>query len=133
MRMMMLRREMDEDEIGVPDNDELLALNYEAFRKMNAYAHEVFLCDNPQGKITVTWEQAHKAQQIVQPIHPMLIALYESLIRSSAGKIGARNQCDGTGMSFSLYDFSSQRVQLEFLQTQIACIFNESSAGIYSW
>jgi len=82
--------ELDEDEVGIPDNDFLMELNFEALRKMNAYAHAVYLCgdpQNPQQLLGVTWEQAHfDDQQIRQPIHPMLNSLY-SFIRSSATKI----------------------------------------------
>ncbi len=82
--------ELDEDEVGIPDNDFLMELNFEALRKMNAYAHAVYLCgdpQNPQQLLGVTWEQAHSDdQQIRQPIHPMLNSLY-SFIRSSATKI----------------------------------------------
>ena len=78
--------EMDDDEAGIADSDFLIALNYEAFRKMNAYAHSVYLVSDPQTMVNVTWEHAHFEQQIVQPIHPMLTALYE-FIRSSAGKM----------------------------------------------
>jgi hypothetical protein len=120
------QEEMDEDEIGVPDNDELLALNYEAFRKMNAYAHEVFLCDNPQGKVTVTWEQAHKTQQIVQPIHPMLSSLYD-YIRSSAGKMEhgildeagfASNRLGGGSAIFCKSGKDRTAMQVTFKQAQ---------------
>eukprot|EP00554_Chaetoceros_debilis_P000261 CAMPEP_0194084706 /NCGR_PEP_ID=MMETSP0149-20130528/14552_1 /TAXON_ID=122233 /ORGANISM="Chaetoceros debilis, Strain MM31A-1" /LENGTH=1268 /DNA_ID=CAMNT_0038767435 /DNA_START=399 /DNA_END=4205 /DNA_ORIENTATION=+ len=80
--------EMDEDEVGIPDNDFLMALNYDAFRKMNGYAHAVYLCGDPQKIGRLSWEQAHfdTEQQIRQPIHPMLSALHD-FIRSSATKI----------------------------------------------
>eukprot|EP00557_Chaetoceros_sp_GSL56_P012218 CAMPEP_0176484674 /NCGR_PEP_ID=MMETSP0200_2-20121128/4582_1 /TAXON_ID=947934 /ORGANISM="Chaetoceros sp., Strain GSL56" /LENGTH=1308 /DNA_ID=CAMNT_0017881167 /DNA_START=165 /DNA_END=4091 /DNA_ORIENTATION=+ len=79
--------EMDEDEIGIPDNDVLIALNYEAFRKMNAYAHNVYLCEDPEDiKTSISWERAHASTQIEQSIHPMLTKLYD-YIRSSAGKM----------------------------------------------
>lgn len=78
--------EGDDDEAGTPDKDVLIALNYEAFRKMNAYAHFV----NPTNCLSVevqsTWEQAHLDQQIQQSTHPSLAPLFE-YIRSSAGKM----------------------------------------------
>lgn len=118
--------EMDEDEMGIPDNDVLLALNYEAFRKMNAYAHEVFLCSDPQKKVMVTWEQAHLAQQIQQPIHPMLTALYE-FIRSSAGKMEhgildeagfASNRLGGGSAIFCKSGKDRTAMQVTFKQSQ---------------
>mmetsp|Transcript_25475 Transcript_25475/g.32101 ORF Transcript_25475/g.32101 Transcript_25475/m.32101 type:complete len:360 (+) Transcript_25475:608-1687(+) len=75
--------EMDDDEVGIPDNDVLIALNYEAFRKMNAYAHAVYRYNEEP---VVTWEQAKSDLHIHQPIHPMLKGLHE-FIKSSAGKM----------------------------------------------
>jgi hypothetical protein len=75
--------DMDDDEVGIPDNDVLIALNYEAFRKMNAYAHSVYRCNEEP---SVTWEQANADQLAQQPIHPMLNDLHE-FIKSSAGKM----------------------------------------------
>lgn len=75
--------EMDDDEVGIPDNDVLIALNYEAFRKMNAYAHAVYRYNEEPA---VTWEQAHLEQQTHQQIHMMLKDLHE-FIKSSAGKM----------------------------------------------
>jgi len=75
--------EMDDDEVGIPDNDVLIALNYEAFRKMNAYAHSVYRCDE---RPILSWEDAHNEQLIQQSVHPMLKELHE-FIKSSAGKM----------------------------------------------
>uniref|UniRef100_A0A7S4IA47 Phosphatidylinositol-3,4-bisphosphate 4-phosphatase n=1 Tax=Odontella aurita TaxID=265563 RepID=A0A7S4IA47_9STRA len=79
----------EDDDVGVPDNDVLIALNVEAFRKTNAYAHAV----RPGAAASVnTWEQADAQQRAnptsfnVNPIHPSLTKLYDH-IRSSAGKM----------------------------------------------
>lgn len=77
------QEEVDDDEAGIPDNDVLLALNYEAFQKMNAYAHAVYRCSEDPA---VSWEQAHVEQQTQQQIHPMLRNLHE-FIKTSAGKM----------------------------------------------
>ena len=77
---------LDDDEVGIPDNDVLIALNYEAFCKMNAYAHSVYRCNEDP---SVSWEQAHhqaRQQEQLQVIHPILRNLYE-YIKSSAGKM----------------------------------------------
>ena len=77
------QEELDDDEVGIPDNDVLIALNYEAFTKMIAYAHAVFRFNDDT---PLTWEQAHIEHQTQQQIHPMLKDLYE-YIKSSAGKM----------------------------------------------
>jgi hypothetical protein len=122
--------EMDEDEIGIPDNDVLIALNYEAFRKMNAYAHKVYLCQDldPQGTKTppISWEQAHASTQIEQPIHPMLTILYD-YIRSSAGKMEhgildeagfASNRLGGGSAIFCKSGKDRTAMQVTFKQAQ---------------
>ena len=132
--------EIDEDEIGIPDNDVLIALNYEAFRKMNAYAHEVYLCDNPQSKIHVSWEQAHVAQQIEQPIHPMLASLYE-YIRTSAGKMEhgildeagfASNRLGGGSAIFCKSGKDRTAMQVTFKQSQYLNRFLNSQGNGFS-
>ncbi len=76
--------DLDDDEVGFQDNDVLIALNYEAFRKMNAYAHSVYRCSEDP---PLTWEQADSPHQThQQQIHPMLRNLHE-YIKSSAGKM----------------------------------------------
>mmetsp|Transcript_17287 Transcript_17287/g.25857 ORF Transcript_17287/g.25857 Transcript_17287/m.25857 type:complete len:1239 (-) Transcript_17287:909-4625(-) len=132
--------EMDEDEIGIPDNDVLIALNYEAFRKMNAFAHEVYLCNDPQGKVTVTWEQAHDSQQIEQPIHPMLTSLYE-YIRASAGKMEhgildeagfASNRLGGGSAIFCKSGKDRTAMQVTFKQSQYINRFLNSQGNGFS-
>jgi hypothetical protein len=119
--------EMDEDEIGIPDNDVLIALNYEAFRKMNAYAHKVYPCQDPQNTIPcISWEQAHTSSQIEQTIHPMLTVLYD-YIRSSAGKMEhgildeagfASNRLGGGSAIFCKSGKDRTAMQVTFKQAQ---------------
>ena len=132
--------EIDEDEIGIPDDDVLLALNYEALRKMNAFAHEVYLCHDPQGKVTVTWEQAHDSQQIEQPIHPMLTSLYE-YIRASAGKMEhgildeagfASNRLGGGSAIFCKSGKDRTAMQVTFKQSQYINRFLNSQGNGFS-
>jgi len=76
--------EDDDDEIGFADNDVLVALNYEALRKMNAYAH--IIAPISTNMTLITWEQAYNDQQLQQPVHTMLSKLYD-VVRNSAGKM----------------------------------------------
>mmetsp|Transcript_13685 Transcript_13685/g.20013 ORF Transcript_13685/g.20013 Transcript_13685/m.20013 type:complete len:324 (+) Transcript_13685:60-1031(+) len=132
--------EMDEDEVGIPDNDVLISLNMEAFRKMNAYAHDVFLCDDPQVRVQVTWEQAHAAQQVLQPIHPMLTSLHE-FIRSSAGKMEhgildaagcAASKLGGGSAIFCKSGKDRTAMQVTFKQSQFLNRFLESGGNGFS-
>ena len=84
----------EDDDVGIVDSDVLVALNYEAFEKMNAYAHAI----RPQGitldKIQAGMVQVFAAQhsssltedQQILPIHPTMTQLH-SHIMSSAGRI----------------------------------------------
>jgi hypothetical protein len=58
----------DEDGDGPSDTDVLVSLNYEAFRKMNAYAHAI--------------SPVHGAQD-QQQIHPILLSLHAHIVGSS--------------------------------------------------
>ena len=84
----------EDDDVGVVDTDVLVALNFEAFEKMNVYAHAVW----PEG-ITFDRIQAGMVQvfasnknpnvteeQNVLPTHPAMLQL-QSHIMASAGKI----------------------------------------------
>jgi hypothetical protein len=63
--------EDEDDDEGVTDDDVLVQLNYEAFRKMNAYAFAVSPSNTPQSP---------------QKTHPMLETLYQHIV-SSSGKM----------------------------------------------
>jgi hypothetical protein len=63
--------EDEDDDEGVPDDDVLVQLNYEAFRKMNAYAFAVSPSNTAQSP---------------QKTHPMLETLYQHIV-SSSGKM----------------------------------------------
>jgi hypothetical protein len=82
----------DDDDVGIVDNDVLVALNFEAFQKMNVYSHAI----RPQ-QITLDKIQAAMLQvfairaslredQQVLPIHETMSALF-SHIKSSAGRM----------------------------------------------
>jgi len=76
----------EDDDVGIPDNDELIALNYEGFRKMNAYANMIApqtpgetLLENFPGS-DASNKNAH------QNVHPLLRHLYSNIM-ASAGKM----------------------------------------------
>lgn len=79
----------EDDEGGVADNEILLALNVEAARKLNAYAHSA----NPTvaGATAATaqapvFDSLEQAQAQPLPLHPSLFFLSEA-IKASAGKM----------------------------------------------
>jgi len=78
----------EDDDVGDPDNDVLIALNLEAFRKMNAYSHTI-MPSTTGATAPQSWEQAAVAgtatqQQQQIPVHSAVAKLNE-YIRSSAG------------------------------------------------
>merc|ERR1711935_875334 len=66
----------EDDDIGVVDDDVLVALNFEALRKMNAYAHAInpqdILLDKVQEAMTLVFVLKHgtinEGEQIL-PVH----------------------------------------------------------------
>lgn len=95
----------EDDDVGIVDNDVLVALNFEAFQKMNVYAHAVRPQQVGLDKIQVAMEQvfALRAElggdQQVLPVHDTMSTLF-SHIRSSAGR-----------MNHSILDESAALVQ----------------------
>ena len=77
----------EDDDVGVADNDVLIALNLEAFRKMNAYSHTI-MPSSAGPTVAQSWEQTMLIQQQQQqiPVHSAVAKLNE-YIRSSAGKM----------------------------------------------
>jgi hypothetical protein len=65
----------EDDDVGIADDDVLVTLNYEAFQKMNAYAH--LISPAPNGS---------PLESGTSNIHPTLTSLHGH-IRSSAGRM----------------------------------------------
>jgi hypothetical protein len=61
----------EDDDTGVEDDDVLVQLNFEAFQKLNTYAHRISPANSPNA---------------TQKIHPLLETLHEHIM-SSSGKI----------------------------------------------
>lgn len=84
----------EDDDIGIVDADVLVALNSEALRKMNAYAHAIRPQDILLDKVQAAMARVFSPQRgpgLVEdqdelPVHPALSQLH-SHIKSSAGRM----------------------------------------------
>lgn len=82
----------EDDDVGVVDADVLVALNYEAFQKMNAYAHAIRPQEITLDKIQAAMVQVYAQgvspaeEQQILPIHPTMELLHAH-IKSSAGRM----------------------------------------------
>lgn len=102
----------DDDANGVPDDDVLVQLNYEAFQKMNAHAWRVY--PQPGGNPSTT--------------HPQLQVLHEHIL-SSAGKIthdildeaaALAQQLGGGGLVFCKSGKDRTAMHVTYKQAQFA-------------
>ena len=70
----------EDDDVGVPDDDVLIALNFEALRKLNAYAHAIspqsVLLDKVQAAMVQVFapQYGQTAQQQQQELPPIVLA-----------------------------------------------------------
>lgn len=84
----------EDDDVGIVDSDVLVALNYEAFQKMNAYAHAIRPQEITLDKIQAAMIQVFRTnpqnmgpeEHQVLPIHPTMALLHQH-IKSSAGRM----------------------------------------------
>lgn len=128
----------EEDDVGIVDDDVLVALNYEAMRKMNCYAHAL----SPQ---QISLDNVHAAMDRVfspnqstsnfnnpdkdqLPVHPSLAALH-SHIMSSVGKMNhsildeaatIAQQLGGGGIVFCKSGKDRTAMHLTYKQCQFA-------------
>ena len=132
----------EDDEGGVADMDFLLALNVEAARKLNAYAHSV----NPTtagataaSAPTPVFDPLQLAQSQPLPLHPSLVSLTES-VKASAGKMEhgvldkAATACQRFGGGSTVFCKSGKdrtAMQVTFKQAQFAQRFmDKKESGI---
>jgi hypothetical protein len=136
----------DEDDLGIVDDDVLVALNYEAMRKMNCYAHALSPQQIPPEEVAKATETVFasssnsnstnssssfpdpsKDQQQL-PIHPSLVPL-NSHILSSAGKMNhsildeaatIAQQLGGGGLVFCKSGKDRTAMHLTYKQCQFA-------------
>mmetsp|Transcript_7952 Transcript_7952/g.9073 ORF Transcript_7952/g.9073 Transcript_7952/m.9073 type:complete len:1253 (-) Transcript_7952:248-4006(-) len=128
----------DEDDVGVADDDVLVALNYEAMRKMNCYAHALSPQQIPLDKVHAAMERVFYPSQSTSnlnnldkdqlPIHPSLAAL-NSHIMSSVGKMNhsildeaatIAQQLGGGGVVFCKSGKDRTAMHLTYKQCQFA-------------
>ena len=134
----------EDDDVGVPDNDVLVALNFEALRKLNAYAHAVspqsVLLDKVQAAMVQvftpqygqTSQQQQQEQQLL-PVHPTLSVLH-SHVMSSAGKMNHSildeaatlvQQFGGGGLVYCKSGKDRTAMHLTFKQAQFAARYRQ--------
>eukprot|EP00934_Nitzschia_sp_Nitz4_P003472 Nitzschia sp. Nitz4//scaffold6_size259037//75745//79502//NITZ4_001058-RA/size259037-processed-gene-0.254-mRNA-1//-1//CDS//3329556845//3462//frame0 len=127
----------EDDDTGVVDADVLVALNYEALRKMNAYAHAIrpqdVLLDKVQAAMVRVFspqyaQGAPEEQQDLLPVHPTLAALH-SHIMSSAGRMNhsildeaatLSQQLGGGGLVFCKSGKDRTAMHVTYKQAQFA-------------
>jgi len=135
----------DDDEAGIVDDDVLVALNYEAMRKMNCYAHALSPQQVPPEQILIATERVFESNNNASsnvihsttmdpsgkdqiPIHPSLVTL-NSHILSSAGKMNhsildeaatIAQQLGGGGMVFCKSGKDRTAMHLTYKQCQFA-------------
>jgi hypothetical protein len=132
----------EDDDVGIIDDDVLVALNFEAFTKMNAYAHAI----NPQNILLDKVQEAmnrvfgpqflanNNSEGEILPIHPSL-ALLHSHIMSSAGKMNhsildeaatLAQQLGGGGLAFCKSGKDRTAMHVTYKQAQFAARYRDT-------
>jgi hypothetical protein len=127
----------EDDDVGIVDDDVLVALNYEAVQKMNAYAHAIspqeVLLDKVQAAMNRVFSPQRNAntaedQQLLS-VHPSL-SLLHSHIMSSAGKMNhsildeastIAQQLGGGGLVFCKSGKDRTAMHVTYKQAQVSC------------
>eukprot|EP00593_Proboscia_inermis_P003797 CAMPEP_0171321966 /NCGR_PEP_ID=MMETSP0816-20121228/114674_1 /TAXON_ID=420281 /ORGANISM="Proboscia inermis, Strain CCAP1064/1" /LENGTH=570 /DNA_ID=CAMNT_0011820341 /DNA_START=251 /DNA_END=1960 /DNA_ORIENTATION=- len=131
--------EDEEEESGLPDNDRLIGLNTEAFRKLNAYAHAV----RPQHTTPNPQTQTHTNAlfgDLPNGVHPLLQPLHQSVLRSAGNTMEhgvldhAAKTCATLGGGSMIFcksgkDRTAMQVTLKQTQFILKERFRLSSAG----
>jgi hypothetical protein len=136
--------EDEDDDVGVPDDDVLVALNYEALHKLNAYAHAVnpasVLLDKVQAAMIQVFN-THPSiingqpQQQYLPVHPSLSALHSHIL-SSAGKMNHSildeaativQQLGGGGLVFCKSGKDRTAMHVTYKQAQFAARYKNQN------
>eukprot|EP00536_Pseudo-nitzschia_multiseries_P016088 jgi/Psemu1/328122/estExt_fgenesh1_pg.C_10170003 len=134
----------DEDDAGIVHDDVLVALNYEAMRKMNCYAHALAPQQVPPEQVLVAMDKifadslSNSTSSLNQsfssagkdplPVHPSLADLYKHIL-SSAGKMNhsildeaatIAQQFGGGGLVFCKSGKDRTAMHLTYKQCQFA-------------
>jgi len=134
----------DDDDAGIVDDDVLVALNYEAMRKMNCYAHALSPQQVPPEQVRLSTERVFESggnsisisstginpdpSKDQLPIHPSLATLHSHIL-SSAGKMNhsildeaatIAQQLGGGGLVFCKSGKDRTAMHLTYKQCQFA-------------
>lgn len=134
--------EEDDDDVGIADEDVLVALNYEALQKMNCYAHAIspqdVLLDKVQNVASILFSSEARTggnQEDLLPVHPSLASLHAHVL-SSAGKINhsildeaatIAQQLGGGGLVFCKSGKDRTAMHVTYKQAQFAARYRDSN------
>lgn len=136
----------DDDDVGVVDSDVLVALNYEALRKMNCYAHAIspqdILLDRVQADMAFVFAPKNTPEGANQdaardplPVHPSLSSLHSHIL-SSAGRMNhsildeaatIAQQLGGGGVVFCKSGKDRTAMHVTYKQAQFAARYRDNN------
>ncbi|KAG7367553.1 hypothetical protein IV203_030224 [Nitzschia inconspicua] len=134
--------EDEDDDVGVVDEDVLVALNYEALRKMNCYAHAIspqdVLLDKVQNAASALFSSDAERggnRDDSLPVHPSLSTLHAHVL-SSAGKMNhsildeaatIAQQLGGGGLVFCKSGKDRTAMHVTYKQAQFAARYRDNN------
>lgn len=138
--------EDEDDDVGVVDTDVLVALNYEALRKMNCYAHAIspqdILLDKVQAAMAFVYAPTNTTGSASQdgnkdplPVHPSLSNLHSHIL-SSAGRMNHNildeaatiaQQLGGGGVVFCKSGKDRTAMHVTYKQSQFAARYRDNN------
>jgi hypothetical protein len=136
--------EDEDDDVGVVDADVLVALNYEALRKMNCYAHAIspqdVLLDKVQAAMALVFAPSGtpgsaNQDKDVLPVHPSLSNLHSHIL-SSAGRMNhsildeaatIAQQLGGGGVVFCKSGKDRTAMHVTYKQAQFAARYRDNN------
>lgn len=137
----------EDDDVGVADDDVLVALNFEALRKMNAYAHKISPIKGISEKTPTDgllhWRPPRPEQEISQQqlnkmsVHPSLVMLHSHIL-TSAGKMNhsildeaatLAQQLGGGGVVFCKSGKDRTAMHITYKQAQFANRFRQQNCS----
>jgi hypothetical protein len=133
----------EDDDVGIVDTDVLVALNYEALKKMNCYAHAIspqeVLLDKVQTAMATLFASnatsAGQGEAEIPPVHPSL-AILHSHVLSSAGRMNhsildeaatIAQQLGGGGVVFCKSGKDRTAMHVTYKQAQFAARYRDNN------